>query len=336
MTAYPRKALILLDHLFTAELADIAAAPLLADGWQVERAMWPIASIETQRTEIRRLENDGPSESDTFFPLNQTHDFEVIITQFAPISSRAIAYGTNLHLIAINRAGIQNLASDSAAAAGIEVFSVPGRNTNAVAEHTVGLMLARLRFIAHAHSELKKGRWLEEFAAPGPRELAEVQVGIIGYGLIGKRVHNLLKAFGSKIAVFDPYLAASPDGADLVSLETLLSTSDVVTVHVPLNEATRDLISAREIALMKRGSIIVNTARAEIVNQSALREAISNGSLSGAALDVFDSEPIAADDILVLAESTTITPHLAGTTRQAFVQGPIWIAERMEKLCSGS
>jgi D-3-phosphoglycerate dehydrogenase len=193
-------------------------------------------------------------------------------------------------------------------------------------------MLAHLRFIATAHRELKKGNWQEDFQAPGPRELAEVQVGIIGYGLIGKRVHALLKPFGSKIAIFDPFLEQAPEGAELVSLDELVSTSDVVTVHVPLSESTRDLIGAREIAMMKPGSIIVNTARAEIVNQAALRNAIADGSLSGAALDVFDSEPIAADDVLVLASSTTITPHLAGTTRQAFVQGPIWIGQRMQEL----
>jgi D-3-phosphoglycerate dehydrogenase len=328
----PRKALIVLDHLFTAELADLASGPLVAAGWSVERTMWKVDSIETQRSEIRRLENEGPSDSDTIEPLDKPHDFEVIITQFAPISAAAIANGSNLKLIAINRAGTQNLALQASADAGVEIFKVPGRNTNAVAEHTIGLMLAHLRFIATAHSELKKGNWQEDFQAPGPRELAEVQVGIIGYGLIGKRVHALLKPFGSKIAIFDPFLEQAPEGAELVSLDELVSTSDVVTVHVPLSESTRDLIGAREIAMMKPGSIIVNTARAEIVNQAALRNAIADGSLSGAALDVFDSEPIAADDVLVLASSTTITPHLAGTTRQAFVQGPIWIGQRMQEL----
>lgn len=324
-----RKALIVLDHLFTEELADIASKPLVDAGWIVDRAHWPVDTIEEQRTEIRRLENEGPADSDTFAPLDEQYDYEIIITQFAPISARAISNGGALKLIAINRAGIQNLDAQAAKDAGVEIFNVPGRNTNAVAEHTVGLMLAHLRFIATAHAALKAGDWMEDFPAPGPRELAEVTVGIVGYGHIGRRVHDLLKPFGSGINIYDPFVSEVDEGANLVNLEQLMRESDVVTVHVPLSDATRDLIDATQIAMMKPGSIIVNTARAEIVNQKALREAISSGALWGAALDVFDTEPLDKDDVLVTSGSTTITPHLAGTTRQAFVQGPIWIGERM-------
>lgn len=329
-----QKALILLDHLFTEELADIASKPLVDAGWVVDRARWSVKTIEDQRTEIRRLENEGPSDSDTITPLDREHDYNVIITQFAPISARAINNGTALTLIAINRAGIQNLDSKAAKESGVEIFNVPGRNTNAVAEHTLGLMLAHLRFIATAHAALKAGDWMEDFPAPGPRELAEVTVGIVGYGHIGRRVHELLTPFKSGINIYDPYVTHVDGGARLVSLDELMSNSDVVTVHVPLSEETRDLIGAEQIASMKPGSIIVNTARAEIVNQKALREAIANRSLWGAALDVFDTEPLSFDDVLVTSAHTTTTPHLAGTTRRAFVQGPIWIGERMARIVS--
>jgi D-3-phosphoglycerate dehydrogenase len=327
-----RKALIVLDHLFTQELADICTAPLKKAGWQVDEIHWSVETIEDQRTEVRRLENEGPSDSDTMAPLDQPYDYEVIITQFAPISARAIANGRNLKLIAINRAGIQNLDVEAAAKHSVEIFKVPGRNTNAVAEHTVGLMLAHLRFIARAHASLKQNIWMEDFAAPGPRELAEVTVGIVGYGLIGKRVHEMLTPFKSKIKIYDPFVTEAPAGADLVSLEDLLKASDVVTVHVPLNDKTRNLISTNELALMPKGAIVVNTARAEIIDQTALRAAIKNGVIAGAALDVFDAEPLDASDILIASETTTVTPHLAGTTRQAFIQGPVWIGERMQTL----
>lgn len=327
-----RRALIVLDHLFTDELATIASKPLVEAGWDVQRVHWPVATIEDQRTEIRRLENEGPSDSDTFAPLDEAHDFDIIITQFGPLSARAIANGRSLKLIAINRAGIQNLDAEAAKSHDVDIFNVPGRNTNAVAEHTIGLMLAHLRFIARAHSALKSGEWMEDFPAPGPRELAEVTVGIVGYGHIGRRVHDLLRPFGSEVVVYDPYCAEPPQGAQLVSLDELVSRSDVVTVHVPLSDTTRDLISTKEFGLMKPGAIVVNTARAEIINQAALREAISSKTLWGAALDVFDTEPLGEEDVLVTAESTTITPHLAGTTRQAFIQGPLWIAERLSEL----
>lgn len=330
----PRKALIVLDYLFTEELAEICIAPLLEAGWQVDRVHWDLKDIEDQRTEVRRLENEGPSDSDTLAPMDAEYDYELVITQFAPISKRAMANGKNLKLIAINRAGIQNLDSAAAKELGIEIFNVPGRNTNAVAEHTVGLMLAHLRYIAKAHASLKQDVWMEDFDGPGPRELQEVSVGIIGYGLIGKRVHELLTPFRSKINIFDPFVKEAPSGANLMDLETLMKESDVVTVHVPLNDHTRGMVGKKEIAMMKSGSIIVNTARAEIVDQTALREAVADGTLSGAALDVFDSEPLPASDPLIATPSTTVTPHLAGTTRQAFVQGPIWIGERMAQIAN--
>lgn len=327
-----RRALIVLDQLFTEELAELASAPLVEHGWEVDRVAWEVASIEDQRTQVRRLENEGPGDDDTIAPLASPHEYEVIITQFAPISARAIANGTRLRLIAINRAGVQNLDTLAAKQHGVEIFNVPGRNTNAVAEHTIGLMLAHLRFIAVAHSALKRGEWLEDFPAPGPRELAEVTVGIVGYGLIGRRVHELLRPFGSAVKIYDPFLAEAPADADVVGLDELLAASDVVTIHVPLGEQTRNLVGERELGLMRPTAIIVNTARAEIIDQAALRAAVTAGTIGGAALDVFDAEPLGADDPFVLSGRTTITPHLAGTTRQAFIQGPLWIGEKMRSL----
>ena len=327
-----RKALIVLDHLFTEELAELAGGPLVANGWQVDRVNWDVASIEEQRAQVRRLENEGPGDSDTIAALEAPHDYEVIITQFAPISARAIANGTKLRLIAINRAGLQNLDTASASEHGVEIFSVPGRNTNAVAEHTIGLMLAHLRFIAVAHAALKHGEWMEDFPAPGPRELAEVRVGIVGYGHIGRRVHELLRPFKPEVEIYDPFVTDAPADAELVALDELLQNCDVVTIHVPLNDRTRNLIGERELALMAPTAIIVNTARAEIVDQAALRAAVTAGTIAGAALDVFDSEPLAPADPFVVSDRTTITPHLAGTTRQAFRQGPIWIGEKLRSL----
>lgn len=328
----PRKALIVLDYLFTEELAEICLAPLVANGWEIDRVTWELSDIEEQRTQVRRLENEGPADTDTIPALSEVHDYEIIITQFAPISRRAIENGKNLKLIAINRAGIQNLDAAAAKDRNVEIFNVPGRNTNAVAEHTVGLMLAHLRYIAKAHASLKQDFWMEHFEGAGPRELQEVSVGIIGYGLIGRRVHEMLTPFRPAINVYDPFIQDAPAGASLMDLDTLLAQSDVVTVHVPLNDHTRGLIGARELSIMKPDAILVNTARAEIVDQEALRQAISSGELRGAALDVFDSEPLSASDPLISTSSTTVTPHLAGTTRQAFVQGPIWIAERLAKV----
>lgn len=141
-----------------------------------------------------------------------------------------------------------------------------------------------------------------------------------------------MRPFGSRIQIFDPYLDEAPADVEKLSLDQLLATSDVVTIHTPLTEATRDLIGRRELGLVQRSAILVNTARAGIVNQAALREALVDGKLAGAALDVFDNEPLDADDELVRSDRTTLTPHLAGTTRAAFTEGPRRIAEHLRRL----
>ncbi|MGI9616379.1 MAG: NAD(P)-dependent oxidoreductase [Acidimicrobiales bacterium] len=332
MSAGTHRALVVVDQIFNQELADVAVAPLVTAGWDVDRVEWEVGTIENQRAEVRRLENEGPSPEDTLPSLDRRHDYQVIITQFAPINRSALANGNRLRLVAVNRSGLQNVDAATAVNRGIEVFNVPGRNASAVAEHTVALMMTHLRFIATSHAALKQGTWTERFPEPGPRELAEVTVGIVGYGQIGRRVHELLRPFRSRIQIFDPYLDASPADADMMDLDNLLSTSDVVTIHVPLSDQTRDLIGRPELARLKPTSILVNTARAEIVNQGALRDALSSGQLGGAALDVFETEPISANDVLVRSDRTTLTPHLAGTTRQALVQGPLWIAEHLARL----
>lgn len=328
------RALVITDHLFTDELADLAMAPLEDAGWSVERVAWAIGTIEDQRAASRTIENEGPNALPGPDALATVHDYRVVVTQFAPVGATSIANGRGLELIAINRAGLQNLDVAAAADRGIEVFNVPGRNANAVAEHTVGLMIAHLRSIAAAHAALKRGDWLEEFGGPGPRELAEVEVGLVGLGRIGTRVAELLAPFGCVVRAYDPHVDPSEVALDLelVDLDALMARSDVVSIHVPLSDETRGLVTAGHLGLLGPTGVLVNTARAEVVDQAALRQAVQQGTIAGAALDVFDTEPLPADDPLVTSPRTTLTPHLAGTTRQAFRQGPIWIADRLGAL----
>lgn len=332
------RALVITDHLFDDELADLAVAPLDAAGWAVDRVAWAIGSIEDQRAASRRIENEGPNALPCLDPLAAEHDYRVVVTQFAPVGSTSIANGRRLELIAINRAGLQNLDVSAAHERGVEVFNVPGRNANAVAEHTVGLMITHLRSIATAHAALKRGAWLEEFGEPGPRELAEVEVGLVGLGQIGTRVAELLAPFGCPVRAYDPHVdpAAVASEIELVDMDTLMERSDVVSIHVPLSDETRGLVTADHLGLLGPTGVLVNTARAEVVDQAALRRAVQQGTIAGAALDVFDTEPLPADDPLVTSPRTTLTPHLAGTTRQAFRQGPIWIADRLGALAQAT
>ena len=215
---------------------------------------------------------------------------------------------------------------------GILVFHTPGRNANAVADFTVGMLLSECRNIAKAHRELKEGRWVREYAnKDSVPDLCDKTVGIIGYGNIGRKVAQRLKAFEMKVLVYDPYVKEA-EGVELVPLEELMSRSDFVTIHSRLTKETEKLINARLLSLMKPTAYFINTARAGLVDEAALVQVLQEKRIAGAAIDVFEMEPPTKDYPLVVLDNVTITPHLAGGTRDAFSHSPVLLAKEMEKV----
>jgi len=220
-----------------------------------------------------------------------------------------------LAVIARAGAGLDNLDTAAAARRGIPVVFAPGANTSTVAEHTLALMLDLARGITRSARAVAAGRW-EERAHYRGNELRGLALGIIGLGSIGRRVAVLAEAFGMRVHVAaHPTLSSSY--ATLPLLE-LLVTCDVVTLHVPLTPATRHLIGARELAAMKPGALLVNTARGALIDMSALRAALARGTPAGFAADVLDQEPPAPDDPLLAAENVLLTPHVASLTAATY------------------
>jgi D-3-phosphoglycerate dehydrogenase len=252
--------------------------------------------------------------------------------QFPPIGKAIIEKAKNLKYIAVLRAGTENIDSDYAETKGIEVLNTLGRNARSVAEFTLGMILSEIRNIARAHAALKAGEWRKDFpnSAAIP-ELNEKTVGLVGFGNIGRLVAHYLQAFGSKVIVYDPYIKAAPEGIALVSLEELLKTSDVVSIHARLSDETYHLIGEKELALMKPTAILVNTARSGLVDEAALLYALENKEIMGAAIDVFDEEPIDADHPYIKLDNVTLVPHLAGSTRDAFAKSPKLMADILIK-----
>ncbi|MER8544826.1 MULTISPECIES: 2-hydroxyacid dehydrogenase [unclassified Mesorhizobium] len=268
-------------------------------------------------------------------------DAEIFVTQLAPLSESMMQRLPTLKLVAVSRGGPINIDMAAAKAHGITVVNVPGRNASAVAEFTIGAILAETRLIRVGHEALRKGEWRGDLyrADRTGRELNEMTVGVIGYGNIGTRLVRLLRAFGCRILVCDPYVQLSAEdrnaGVELVALDDLLSRSDVVTLHSRVTEETRGLIGKNAIARMKPGVIFVNTARGPLVDYDALYDALVSGQIGSAMLETFAIEPVPADWPLLQLPNVTLTPHIAGASVRTVTYAAEQAAEEVRRYIAG-
>lgn len=268
-------------------------------------------------------------------------DAEILVTQLAPLSEAMMRRLPALKLVAVSRGGPINIDMAAAREHGITVVNVPGRNATAVAEFTLGAILAETRLIRVGHEALRKGEWRGDLyrADRTGRELSEMTVGVIGYGNIGTKVVRLLRAFGCHVLVCDPYVQLSADdrnaGVELVALDNLLVRSDVVTLHPRVTEETRGLIGKDTIGLMKPGVILINTARGPLVDYDALYEALVSGQIASAMLETFAVEPVPSDWPLLLLPNVTLTPHIAGASVRTVTYAAEQAAEEVRRYLAG-
>jgi len=242
---------------------------------------------------------------------------EVVIVAATPLRKPAIDAAQRLELVHHQGVGWQDTTDHEALRArGIPLALTPEGTTVGVAEHTVLLILAALKLLPYADSELRQGRFHINALRPASRELRGLTVGYLGMGRIAQAVAERLSAFGTRGIFFDPNVSAS-DGLQSRSFEQVLSESDVLTLHLPLTAQTRHLIGAVQLASMKRGAYLINTSRGGLIDQSALVRALESGLLAAAALDVFETEPLPADHPLCRFRNVVLTPHIAAGTRDA-------------------
>lgn len=307
---------------------------LAGTGVETKTVDWPLESYE-ELQHINLLVEQGGSEA--YEPadevIEQIKDADVIITQFCPMTKRVIDACTQLKAIGVLRGGVENINVEYASQKGILVFNTPGRNANAVADFTVGMLIAECRNIAKAHMELKNGNWVRDYTnAAFVPDLCEKTAGIVGYGNIGRKVAKRLKAFDMHVIAYDPFITQEQCDVPLVSLEELMRTSDFVSLHSRMTKDTLHLINADMLALMKPTAYLINTARSGLVDEDALCEALKERRIAGAALDVFELEPPGKDYKLVTLDNVTIAPHLAGGTRDAFSYSPVLLLNEMKKV----
>ncbi|WP_298819630.1 2-hydroxyacid dehydrogenase [uncultured Roseibium sp.] len=272
--------------------------------------------------------------------LDHLQDAQVLVTHLAPVSVGVLEAAPNLKLVGVSRGGPVNIAMDEARERGVLVVNTPGRNASAVAEFTIGAIIAETRNITKGHDSLRKGDYRGDLyrADIVGNELSDMCIGVIGYGNVGTRVVKLLRAFGSKILVTDPYVQLSvedsQDGVEQVALDRLLSESDVVTLHPRVTKETTGMIGKDQFAAMKPGAVVINTARGPLMDYQALFEALSSGQLGGAMLETFAVEPTDPNDPLLQLPNVTLTPHIAGASQKTVKIAAQRIAEEIRRWIS--
>lgn len=239
-----------------------------------------------------------------------------------------------LRLIAKHGVGTNDIDSAAAAARGIAVIMATGANAHSVAEHALGLILALTKDFAAQDAHIRAGRWDKSLYRG--RELRGRRLGLVGFGLIGRTLAGMAKPLGLSVAAFDPYApdAAFGEVARAEDLDRLLAESDIVSLHTPLTEATRRLIDARRIGLMKPDALFINTARGELVDEAALAAALESGRIAGAGLDSFAEEPPRESRLWAL-DNVILTPHVAGVTIDARRALSVLTAENIVRFLAG-
>jgi D-3-phosphoglycerate dehydrogenase len=268
-------------------------------------------------------------------------DAEILVTQLAPLSASIMDRLPNLKFVAVSRGGPVNIDMKAARERGITVVNTPGRNASAVAEFTIGAILAQTRNITIGHDSLRRGEWRGDLyrADVTGEELSEQTVGLIGYGEVGRRVVRLLKAFGCRILVCDPYVQLSAedlrDGVIQCSLERLLAEADIVSLHPRVTPETTRMMNAETLAIMKRGATLINTARGPLLDYDALYDALKRGHLRGAMLETFAVEPVPTDWPLLTLPNVTLTPHIAGASVKTVRYAAGLAAEEVRRYLAG-
>jgi D-3-phosphoglycerate dehydrogenase / 2-oxoglutarate reductase len=286
------------------------------------------------RRKIRNIEAHGPAaEAPPSGLAAAIEEAAILAVHLCPVSAAIIEKARSLKVVCTARGSVDNLDVAALSRRRIPVITTPHHNTNAVAEYVIGLMIAETRNIARSHLALRGATWRERYNNSSfIPELRGSLVGILGYGQVGRLVAQKLASLGARIAVCDPLVPEADvraAGYGYVDRETLFRECDILSLHVRLTRETRGMVGARELRMMKPSSYLVNTARAALVDSAALAHALREKWISGAAVDVFEEEPVPPDHPLLGLDNVTITNHRAGDTRDAYWMAPVLMGEQL-------
>ncbi|HIQ04384.1 MAG TPA: hypothetical protein EYH31_01665 [Anaerolineae bacterium] len=305
---------------------DLKAVPALqALGYSIEFAGWGQTHHALAENELVAL----------------IPDVALLVVEVEQVTEKVITAAQQLEIIAACRAQPVNVDIDAATARGIPVLSTPARNADSVAEFALGLILAVGRNICRADRHLREHGWyvgdeIPYFHFRGP-ELAGRTLGLVGCGSIGRELARRAQALGMNVLGYDPYLTQDDLGSllRLTALDEMLAEADFLSLHVPVTDKTQRMISATELSQMKPTAYLINTARAAVVDEKALYDALQKRRIAGAALDVFWEEPLPTDSPWLELDNVLLTPHVAGAADDVKAHHSAMVVEDVRTLLSG-
>lgn len=268
-------------------------------------------------------------------------DIAVLVVEADFVFEETFALAPGLRLVGTCRGALNQVDVRAATAHGVAVVHAPGRNTNAVAEMTLGLLLALFRRLPDAHRLVGGAGWSDPafgYRHLRGREVVGSTIGVVGFGRIGRDVARKLGALGAHVIAYDPLVdddEIRAHGAEPVALDELASGADVVTLHAPDSAATRRMVDAAFLRRMRSDAFLVNTGSGAAVDPDALADALESGSIAGAALDVFDGHPLPFSSRLLTAPNLILTPHIGGATRETVERHSLMMTEEIERLIEG-
>jgi D-3-phosphoglycerate dehydrogenase len=257
----------------------------------------------------------------------------VLLRGSKPFSEAVLSSSKGLKIIAKNGAGIDSVDLNIAMERGIAVAVAAGANADAVAEHAIALMLALIRDLHTLTAKVKKGGW--EGTSWQGRDFKGSTVGILGFGSIGRSTAKLAAALGANVLVYSANRKVADQFKVLNDLEEFLSQIDILSLHCPLNEKSKGLIGVKELSILKKGALVINTARGAVIDEQALVQSLESNHLGGAGLDTFEYEPLSADSPLLKMDNVILTPHVAGVTRNAALKVALTTAQNIINQLSG-
>jgi len=285
----------------------------------------PVALEEAKTfAEVEEFYGHSPDEIRENIP-----GYDALIVRSGTKVTREMIEASDLKIIGRPGVGLDNIDREAAKEKGIEVVNSPEASTIAVTELVLGSLIALFRNIHHADRTMRNGKW-ERSKFMG-NELFGKTLGIVGFGRIGREVGIRARAFGMDVLAHDPNITAEDArefNAEYAELDELLEKADIITLHVPLMESTRNLIDEERLGIMKDSAVIVNMSRGGVINEDALYNALKNGKIKGAVLDVFEKEPPEGSPFLGL-ENVVLTPHLGASTDEAQVNAGTVVVEKI-------
>jgi len=277
-----------------------------------------------------------PADAEAMREIASREQVDGIMVRHAVLPAAVIEASSKLRVIAKMGTGVSEIAVDAATARGIPVTNTRGRNAEAVAQHTVGLIYALVRRIPQNDATLRRGGW--DKAVRSHAQLDGRMLGIVGFGHIGRRVAEIMRPLNMTVVVYSPRVPAAeiPDWVTRVDLDTLTAEADIVSLHCELTPETRHMFNAARFARMKRSAYLINTGRGRLVDEDALVAALKEGTILGAALDVFREEPTRPDNPLLALPNTVLTAHIGALTAETEAAGATGTVDNLLAMLEGT